>query len=172
MSIIYRYTEHRTGGGSDREDITEEKALTVVLKDTDQRTGVVDKIEIIDGKEYIVARRLKDNDPLIELQIPILYDSTLTVPWQMLQSEKKRDVVLNRIEKYKLNDRVERINEGTFLFDDKYYYYTNKKKYRLKGTQKNFDVGGFDEFYRLCLKVIPAEKLVNADDIMKSFETF
>jgi hypothetical protein len=172
MNIIYRYTEHRTGGGSHYQNITDEKALTINLKDTDYWTGVVDKIKIIDGQEYIVARRLKDNEPLMELDTPILYDSTLKVSWKAQQNVKKRSIVLDRITKYKLTDRMKRINEGTFLFDDKYYYYTNKKKVRQKGTQRFWMVKGFDDFYYRFLKVLLPEERVNAEDIMKRFENF
>lgn len=62
-----------------------------------------------------------------------------------------RNTIETKLEKYKLENRVEYINDGTLLFDNLYYYYIQKKKYRKKGTQIYHKLN-FDNFFKTILK--------------------
>jgi hypothetical protein len=53
----------------------------------------------------------------------------------------------NGIEKYNLTNRTKWINSGTILVDDKYYFYCQKKKVRIKGTNIYHKVKSFKHFY-------------------------
>ena len=52
----------------------------------------------------------------------------------------------NITERLKITDRVKFINEGTCLLDDEFYYYAQKRKARVKGTTKQYQMRGFQHF--------------------------
>ena len=53
----------------------------------------------------------------------------------------------NGVWKYRLKDRTKFINGGTILVDDKYYFYSQKKIVRIKGTNEKHKVKSFKHFY-------------------------
>jgi hypothetical protein len=67
--------------------------------------------------------------------------------------DRRRNTLHNQIQKFKLEDRVKFINDGTVVFDNKYYYYCQKKKARVKGNPKQYQMRGFAHFLEVFLKV-------------------
>lgn len=60
--------------------------------------------------------------------------------------ERKRNAMYNISKRLKILDRVEFPNEGTCLLDGKVYYYAQKKKARVKGQKKYYQMRGFEHF--------------------------
>lgn len=67
--------------------------------------------------------------------------------WKRKTKQKKRSALYNSIKKYKLESRTKWINEGSVVIDDKYYYYCQSKKVRVKGNNKYYKMRGFSHFY-------------------------
>lgn len=65
---------------------------------------------------------------------------------------KKRSALENSIKKYKLESRTKWINRGSVVIDDKYYYYCQSKKAKVKGYNKYYQMRGFSHFYDTFLK--------------------
>jgi hypothetical protein len=64
----------------------------------------------------------------------------------------KRSNLKDCIEKYELQDRTRWINEGAVVIDEKYYYYCQSKKARVKGSNKRYDLNNFTHFYNVFIK--------------------
>ena len=64
-----------------------------------------------------------------------------------MKKENKEKVLENSIKKYKLQDRTKWINEGSIVIDDKYYYYCQSKKAKVKGYNKYYQMRGIQSFY-------------------------
>lgn len=60
--------------------------------------------------------------------------------------ERKRNAMHNIAKRMKIESRVEFPNEGTCLLDGKVYYYAQKKKARVKGQSKYYQMRGFQHF--------------------------
>jgi len=58
----------------------------------------------------------------------------------------KRNAMHNISKRLKILDRVEFPNEGTCLLDGKFYYYAQKRKARVKGKKKMYQMRGFQHF--------------------------
>lgn len=67
--------------------------------------------------------------------------------WKRKTRRKNRSALYNSVEKYKLEGRTKWINEGSVIIDDKYYYYCQSKKARVKGSNKYYKMRGFSHFY-------------------------
>jgi len=70
----------------------------------------------------------------------------------------RRQSMHNISERLKIVDRVEFPNEGTCLLDGKFYYYAQKKKARVKGTKKQYQMRGFQHFIDVFGKDNQTEK--------------
>jgi hypothetical protein len=68
------------------------------------------------------------------------------------KKEYKRSDVKNGLRNYQLQSRARWINEGTIIIDEKYYYYMQSKKARVKGSNKRYDMNNFTHFYNVFLK--------------------
>ena len=60
--------------------------------------------------------------------------------------------LFNGVEKYRIGHRTKKINAGTILVDDKYYFYAQKKFVRIKGSNEQIKVISFKHFYDQFLK--------------------
>ena len=69
-----------------------------------------------------------------------------------VRRQKRRKSMVEGINKYSLDSRIEWINGGTILVDNEYYYYTQKKKTRKKGTREYHKVRNFTNFFNKFLK--------------------
>ena len=58
----------------------------------------------------------------------------------------KRQSMHNMAKRLKIVERVEFPNEGTCLLDGQFYYYAQKKKARVKGNNKYYQMRGFQHF--------------------------
>ena len=67
--------------------------------------------------------------------------------WRKEARRKKRSSLENSIKKYKLESRTKWINQGSVVIDDKYYYYCQSKKAKVKGHNKYYQMRGFSHFY-------------------------
>ena len=68
------------------------------------------------------------------------------------QCAKRRKSLVNSVKRFKLEDRAEYPNEATVVIDGKYYYYCQKKKARVKGSKKYYQMRGFSHFVDVFLK--------------------
>jgi hypothetical protein len=68
---------------------------------------------------------------------------------QEASRERKRSAMHNISARLKILDRVEFINEGTCLLDGRVYYYAQKKKARVKGEKKYYQMRGFEHFVKV-----------------------
>lgn len=68
-----------------------------------------------------------------------------------LKQERKREIIHEKIKKYGLTERHKFINGGTVLIDNKFYYYVQKHKVRVKGSTKYYNCN-FDKFVKVFLK--------------------
>jgi hypothetical protein len=68
------------------------------------------------------------------------------------KGEYRRRSLCNMITKFNLMDRTEWINDATVLIDNKYYYYAQKRKARVKGSKKYYQMRGFEHFYEVFLR--------------------
>lgn len=59
---------------------------------------------------------------------------------------RNRNAMRNIARRMKIEDRVEFPNEGTCLLDGRVYYYAQKKRARVKGEKKYYDMRGFKHF--------------------------
>jgi len=59
---------------------------------------------------------------------------------------RKRNAMLNISKRLKITHRVTFPNEGTCLLDNRVYYYAQKKKARVKGEKKYYQMRGFEHF--------------------------
>jgi hypothetical protein len=62
---------------------------------------------------------------------------------------RKRNAMHNIAKRLKILDRVEFPNEGTCLLDGKVYYYAQKRKARVKGQAKYYQMKGFEHFIQV-----------------------
>ena len=60
--------------------------------------------------------------------------------------ERKRNAMHDIGKRMKILDRLEFPNEGTCLLDGRIYYYAKKRKARVKGTTKYYQMRGFEHF--------------------------
>lgn len=63
--------------------------------------------------------------------------------------QQKRNAMWNISERLKIMDRVEFPNEGTCLLDGRVYYYAQKRKARVKGEKKYYQMRGFEHFIKV-----------------------
>ena len=80
----------------------------------------------------------------------------------------KRSNLKDCIEKYELQNRTRWINEGAVVIDEKYYYYCQSKKAKVKGSNKRYDLKNFTHFYNVFIKpkdenFVPRKKYDNKD---------
>jgi hypothetical protein len=66
---------------------------------------------------------------------------------------RRANAMINISKKKKIMDRVEFINDGTCLLDNRVYYYAQKKKARVKGQTKYYQMRGFAHFIKVFGKV-------------------
>lgn len=59
---------------------------------------------------------------------------------------RRRNAMHNIAARKKMLHRVEFPNEGTCLLDGRVYYYAQKRKARVKGRTKYYDMRGFEHF--------------------------
>lgn len=59
---------------------------------------------------------------------------------------RKRNAMHNIAERLGISERLEFINEGTCLLDGRVYYYAQKRKARVKGKGKYYQMRGFEHF--------------------------
>lgn len=59
---------------------------------------------------------------------------------------RKRNAMHNIAARLGIADRLEFINEGTCLLDGRVYYYAQKRKARVKGQDKYYQMRGFEHF--------------------------
>lgn len=59
---------------------------------------------------------------------------------------RRRNAMWNISKRMKILDRVTFPNEGTCLLDGRVYYYAQKRRARVKGTKKYYDLRGFQHF--------------------------
>lgn len=114
-------------------------------------------------KCYVCLRLPTENNPMVYVcdrgVVCKDCDSSDRDAWADLKEarkkarEKRRNTLHNQIRKFKLENRVEFINDGTVVFDNKYYYYCQKKKARVKGNPKQYQMRGFAHFLEVFLKV-------------------
>ena len=62
------------------------------------------------------------------------------------QQIRKRNAMHNIAARLKITNRVEFPNEGTCLLDGRVYYYAQKRKARVKGQKKYYQMRGFEHF--------------------------
>ena len=62
---------------------------------------------------------------------------------------RKRNAMHNIAKRLKIAERVEFPNEGTCLLDGRVYYYAQKKKAKVKGTMKYYQMRGFEHFVKV-----------------------
>ena len=60
--------------------------------------------------------------------------------------DRKRNAMHNIAKRLKILDRVQFPNEGTCLLDERVYYYAQKRKARIKGQAKYYQMKGFEHF--------------------------
>ena len=60
--------------------------------------------------------------------------------------ERKRNAMHDIAKRLKITDRVEFPNDGTCILDGHVYYYAQKRKARVKGTKKYYQMRGFEHF--------------------------
>ena len=68
-----------------------------------------------------------------------------------LKKHRKIEIIEEKIKKYSLTDRHRFINEGTVLIDDKFYYYIQSQKVRVKKKKIYYNCN-FDKFVKIFLK--------------------
>ena len=66
-----------------------------------------------------------------------------------ISRDRKRNAMHNISKRLKITDRVEFPQEGTCLLDGRFYYYSQKRKARVKGTQKCYQMRGFAHFVKV-----------------------
>lgn len=66
--------------------------------------------------------------------------------WRKKSRQRKRNAMHNIAKRMKITHRIEFINEGTCLLDERVYYYAQKRKARVKGEQKYYQMRGFKHF--------------------------
>jgi len=59
----------------------------------------------------------------------------------------------NTIQRLDLTDRVELIDNGSGIFDNKFYYYSNLKMARVEGSKKWYSVRNFAKFLEVFLGI-------------------
>jgi hypothetical protein len=59
---------------------------------------------------------------------------------------RNRNAMHNISKRLKILDRVEFPNEGTCLLDGQFYYYAQKRKARVKGKTRYYQMRGFEHF--------------------------
>lgn len=69
--------------------------------------------------------------------------------WRKESRRRKRNAMRNIAKRLKITDRVKFPNEGTCLLDDKVYYYAQKRKARVKGQKKYYQMRGFEHFIKV-----------------------
>jgi len=101
----------------------------------------------------------------------MICDDTDKDMWaEMRQGQKrakarKRNAMHNIAKRMKIEDRVEFPNEGTCLLDGHVYYYAQKKKARVKGRNKYYQMRGFKHFVEVFAR--PAADLpICVDDTL------
>lgn len=69
--------------------------------------------------------------------------------WRKESRRRKRNAMRNIAKRLKITHRVKFPNEGTCLLDDKVYYYAQKRKARVKGQKKYYQMRGFEHFIKV-----------------------
>lgn len=88
------------------------------------------------------------------------------------KKEYKISDVKNGLRTYQLKSRTRWINEGVIIIDEKYYYYMQSKKARVKGSNKRYDMNNFTHFYNVFLKpkdenFVPRRKYDDKDKVWR-----
>lgn len=63
--------------------------------------------------------------------------------------QRKRNAMHNIAKRLKIEHRVEFPNEGTCVLDGRVYYYAQKRKARVKGQNKYYQMRGFEHFIQV-----------------------
>jgi hypothetical protein len=110
--------------------------------------GTIDYIKVVSFKHFYDEFLRNSSPPTFEEQE---YDlRKLNTPES--RDEYRRRSLCNMITKFKLADRTKWINNATVLIDDKYYYYAQRRKARVKGKNKYYQMRGFEHFYEVFLR--------------------
>lgn len=65
---------------------------------------------------------------------------------QRIGRARKRDAMENIAKRMKISHRIEYVNEGTILFDGRFYYYAQKQTARIRGDKAQYQMRGFKHF--------------------------
>jgi len=99
-----------------------------------------DMREMCESEEY---KKLSDREQ----------DNCLRSMMKNQSKSRKRNVMYNESKKRGILDRVEFIHDGgACVIDGKYYYYSQKKKGRVKGSKKYYQMRGFNHFLDTFIK--------------------
>lgn len=80
------------------------------------------------------------------------------------QKHKRIDTVEKLIDKNKLWDRVDFINEGTIRVDNDFIYYIQKKLVKVKGIKEKYKVSGFRDFLTHFIKKKDYESYYSSEE--------